>query len=450
MRRSLVVNTGGRNHRSWRGRLLVRPDLNLDAALPALMCASVRAVGAAAAQDAVAPAARLRLDLPAASDQDLDFTSLVITNHADGIVATFAGNFGTDDNKFYSLAPVLLSAGNYRLVISGVNSTAQASYAGDLAIAAAIPETSTGALSLGASARSACSCGGARCAERGRPQAACRSCAQTRWGTPSSPHANCALARTLRPCSCTAPDSGRTLFCGSLPAAPVARPTALMRDGSDAHAFIHRAVHERVREAMQGKQPSPSGSRCAEPGIGGDQSCRPCELGKKSVRDRCAGPCAVKSKRFSKFLFCLRREKKAHFNFARNRDTASSPGIQVDRPASISASRRSASTDHASSHSGSGSRLASSLSSKRDRSAGGRPRTSTSRTSTGIDMVHLCDCQRAQMASMPQTNTCFAAESERGAGRSGRCHAQHRKTRSRKCNDDDASQLIERLTRYCG
>ena len=87
--------------------------------------------------------------MPAADDQDLDFTSLVIKNDADGVVATFGGNFGTDDNEFYSLAPVLLSAGNYHLVISGANSAAQASYAGGLAIAAAIPEPSTCALFLG-------------------------------------------------------------------------------------------------------------------------------------------------------------------------------------------------------------------------------------------------------------------------------------------------------------
>ena len=85
----------------------------------------------------------------AAGDQDLDFTSLVIENDAGVIVATYAGNLGTDGNEFYSLTPVLLSAGNYRLVISGVNSAAQASYAGDFAVAPAVPEPSTYALLLG-------------------------------------------------------------------------------------------------------------------------------------------------------------------------------------------------------------------------------------------------------------------------------------------------------------
>ena len=85
----------------------------------------------------------------AVGDQDLDFTSLVIKNDADAIVATYAGNLGTDDNEFYSLTKTLLAAGNYRLVISGVNSASQASYSGNLAIAPAVPEPSTYALLLG-------------------------------------------------------------------------------------------------------------------------------------------------------------------------------------------------------------------------------------------------------------------------------------------------------------
>ena len=81
-------------------------------------------------------------------------------------------------------------------------------------------------------------------------------------------------------------------------------------------------------------------------------------------------------------------EKRAHFNFTRRRDTVSSPGIQVDLPAAISASLRSASRDHASSHSGFGSRLASSLSSKRDRSAGGRPQRRRQTVVIALDVGH--------------------------------------------------------------
>ncbi len=85
----------------------------------------------------------------AVGDQDLDFTSLVIRNDANVIVATYAGNLGTDDNEFYSLTKTLLAAGDYRLIISGVNSASQASYSGNLAVAPAVPEPSTYALLLG-------------------------------------------------------------------------------------------------------------------------------------------------------------------------------------------------------------------------------------------------------------------------------------------------------------
>ncbi len=81
--------------------------------------------------------------------QDLDFTSLTILNAANVVVATFAGNLGTDAAEFYSLAPINLLAGNYSLVVTGVNSPSQASYAGTLAIAAiAVPEPETYALLL--------------------------------------------------------------------------------------------------------------------------------------------------------------------------------------------------------------------------------------------------------------------------------------------------------------
>ena len=85
----------------------------------------------------------------AVGDQDLDFTSLVIKNDADVTLATYAGNLGTDENEFCSLTKTLLAAGNYRLIVSGINSASQASYSGNLAIAPAVPEPSTYALLLG-------------------------------------------------------------------------------------------------------------------------------------------------------------------------------------------------------------------------------------------------------------------------------------------------------------
>ena len=82
-------------------------------------------------------------------DQNLDFSSVRILNAADVVVATFAGNHGTDAAEFYSLAPINLMAGNYSLIVTGVNSAAQASYAGTVALAAiAVPEPETYALLL--------------------------------------------------------------------------------------------------------------------------------------------------------------------------------------------------------------------------------------------------------------------------------------------------------------
>ena len=64
-------------------------------------------------------------------------------------MATFAGNLGNDAIEFYSLASTLLTAGSYRLVVSGVNSIDAASYSGNVAIsAAAVPEPSGIALML--------------------------------------------------------------------------------------------------------------------------------------------------------------------------------------------------------------------------------------------------------------------------------------------------------------
>ena len=80
--------------------------------------------------------------------QDLDFSSLVIKNSSNAIVATFDGNLGTSANEFYSLPEISLAAGSYSLVVTGVNSPAQASYSGNVAVTAAVPEPDTLALML--------------------------------------------------------------------------------------------------------------------------------------------------------------------------------------------------------------------------------------------------------------------------------------------------------------
>lgn len=70
----------------------------------------------------------------ASGSQDLDFTRLEITDASYGVIATFAGNLGNDQNEFYSLGLTRLAAGNYQLVVRGINSPSQASYSGTVAI----------------------------------------------------------------------------------------------------------------------------------------------------------------------------------------------------------------------------------------------------------------------------------------------------------------------------
>jgi PEP-CTERM motif len=81
--------------------------------------------------------------------QDLDFASLVIQNASNIVVATFDGNLGSSSNEFYSLPEMTLPAGDYRLIVTGMNSVTQASYSGNLAVsavAAPVPEPDTLAL----------------------------------------------------------------------------------------------------------------------------------------------------------------------------------------------------------------------------------------------------------------------------------------------------------------
>lgn len=85
----------------------------------------------------------------ASGSQDLDYTSLQITDAFSNVLATYDGNLGDDQNEFYSLRSTLFAAGNYQLLVRGLNSPAQASYSGNLAISAApngVPEPGTLAL----------------------------------------------------------------------------------------------------------------------------------------------------------------------------------------------------------------------------------------------------------------------------------------------------------------
>ena len=87
----------------------------------------------------------------AVGDQDLDFTSILLQTGAGVTVGTFAASAAsTDANEDYKLPIMSLVAGSYKLVVTGINSAAAASYSGNLAIApvAAVPEPETYALML--------------------------------------------------------------------------------------------------------------------------------------------------------------------------------------------------------------------------------------------------------------------------------------------------------------
>lgn len=79
--------------------------------------------------------------------QDLDFTSLVIQDASNTVLATFTGNLGTDANEFFSLPEISLGAGVYSLIVTGTNTPTQASYSGNIAVTA-VPEPGSMALML--------------------------------------------------------------------------------------------------------------------------------------------------------------------------------------------------------------------------------------------------------------------------------------------------------------
>jgi hypothetical protein len=91
------------------------------------------------------------LSSSAVGAQDLMFTSAVITTAADPstAVATFSGPTFIAANEFMNLSNFLLPAGDYDLIVKGVNSADAAAYSGTITIAAApIPEPETYALMM--------------------------------------------------------------------------------------------------------------------------------------------------------------------------------------------------------------------------------------------------------------------------------------------------------------
>jgi hypothetical protein len=85
----------------------------------------------------------------AVGSTDLHYSSVTLRTSADALVATFQGSLLDDFTEFYRLGQTLLAAGDYSVVISGVNSAPQASYSANVSvIAAPIPEPETYVLIL--------------------------------------------------------------------------------------------------------------------------------------------------------------------------------------------------------------------------------------------------------------------------------------------------------------
>jgi PEP-CTERM motif len=81
-------------------------------------------------------------------EHDLDLLNPRITTAGGSAIATFEGNRGNDANESYWLTSLFLPEGNYKLIIGGTDSHGQASYAGSMSIASAVPEPKAYALFL--------------------------------------------------------------------------------------------------------------------------------------------------------------------------------------------------------------------------------------------------------------------------------------------------------------
>lgn len=166
------------------------------------------------------------------------------------------------------------------------------------------------------------------------------------------------------------------------PPAAITRPSVLMPNDENPYADSEIFVHNGIRENPQRKDsPSFRGWR-TESGVFNQKLGDTFELREKATCNSGPHVSEVKGQCVGDVLFCLGVERVGHrVSRVRSRAMASCPGTAATEPVSKSASRRSASCSQAASTSGSESRLATSRSSKCDRSAPVSLRTSASRTS---------------------------------------------------------------------
>ena len=155
-----------------------------------------------------------------------------------------------------------------------------------------------------------------------------------------------------------------------------------MAHDQDSNAAFEIAIYNRVRENPQRECSSSSRRWLTKARVFNQELGGTFELFEKALSDRRSCVFAVKIQGIGNVMLRSWVERVDHReSLARSRAMASCPGISAIKPDSSSASLRSASRSHASSTSGSESRLAISRSSRCDRSTGANCRTSASRTS---------------------------------------------------------------------
>ena len=152
-----------------------------------------------------------------------------------------------------------------------------------------------------------------------------------------------------------------------------------MAHDQNSNVAFEISVYDRVRENLQRKRSSSPCRWCTEVGVFNQELGDAFEFFEKARSNRRSSVFVVKIQGVGNVSLRPRVERVSHRGSrARSRAMASSPGTSTIEPDSNSASRRSASRSQAASTSGSESRLAINLSSRCDRSAGGKRRTSAS------------------------------------------------------------------------
>ena len=211
----------------------------------------------------------------------------------------------------------------------------------------------------------------------------------------------------------TAPPGEHTLR----PTAPIPWFAALVRNGVNLWP-VHPVflIHERVRKTVEVLEAEATVSVWGSLLVLDDEVANPLVLGKKRFGNGGTGFGGVVNRGIAKLSLGIRMNPMGHGMRARTRTSASSPGTMATLPALTSAWRRSARSSHARCADDCGSKLAIRRSRRRALSSGGRPRTSTSRSCTGVDMAAPVGALSARMPHWANRGWGLLRGPEIGAG----------------------------------